>query len=228
MTLPDSNVAQDYLKLIYAAGEWGEAGMSVSALAGRLGVAASTVSQTVRRLSTEGLVHHERYGVITLTETGRRAALAMVRRHRLIETLLVEHLGYAWDEVHDEAEVLEHAVSDLLVDRVDALLGHPTRDPHGDPIPTRDGVVQVPAAVPLAVVPAGGSGMVARISDAEPQVLRHLADVGVRLDARLAVVETRPQVGTISVDVTIDGASPSRVDLGDGAVAAIWITPTPA
>ena len=223
MRLPHSNVTQDYLKLIYAAGEWGEAGMSVSALAGRLGVAASTVSQTVRRLAAEGLVHHEPYGVVTLSPTGRRAALTVVRRHRLIETWLVEHLGYAWDEVHDEAEVLEHAVSELLVDRVDALLGHPTRDPHGDPIPTRDGEVTVPAAVPLLDVAAGDGGTVARISDGEPQVLRHLGDVGVQLDVALTVVESRPAVGTTTVELALS-TGPSAVALGAGAVAAIWVT----
>lgn len=222
MRLPDSNVTQDYLKLIYAAGEWGEAGMSVSALAGRLGVAASTVSQTVRRLAAEGLVHHQPYGVVTLSPAGRLAALAVVRRHRLIETWLVEHLGYAWDEVHDEAEVLEHAVSDLLVDRVDALLGHPTRDPHGDPIPTRDGRVTVPRAVPLVAVAAGDGGTVARISDAEPQVLRLLAEVGVRLDVELTVVGSDPAVGTTTVELAAAGGI-SPVALGAEAVAAIWV-----
>lgn len=223
--LPTSNVTQDYLKAIYSAVEWGGPAMSVSALASRMGVSASTASETVRRLAEEGLVHHERYGGISLTGPGRRAALKMVRRHRLIETLLVEHLGYAWDEVHDEAEVLEHAVSDLLIERVDALLGHPVRDPHGDPIPSGDGEVSVPQARPLAETPAGEGGRVVRISDAEPQVLRHLGDVGVRLDAEVTVVETRPYVGTTLFTVTQPGESQGQeVELGDPAVAAVWVT----
>jgi len=224
-TLPTSNVTQDYLKAIYSAVEWGGPAMSVSALATRMGVSASTASETVRRLADEGLVHHERYGGISLTERGREAALKMVRRHRLIETLLVEHLGYEWDEVHDEAEVLEHAVSDLLIERVDKLLGHPVRDPHGDPIPSIDGEVTLPPTRPLSETPAGEGGRVVRISDAEPQVLRHLADVGVRLDAEVTVVETRPYVGTTLFTVTQPGEEQGQeVELGDPAVAAVWVT----
>lgn len=224
-TLPTSNVTQDYLKAIYSAVEWGGPAMSVSALATRMGVSASTASETVRRLADEGLVHHERYGGISLTERGREAALKMVRRHRLIETLLVEHLGYEWDEVHDEAEVLEHAVSDLLIERVDKLLGHPVRDPHGDPIPSVDGEVTLPPTRPLSETPAGEGGRVVRISDAEPQVLRHLADVGVRLDAEVTVVETRPYVGTTLFTVTQPGEEQGQeVELGDPAVAAVWVT----
>jgi DtxR family Mn-dependent transcriptional regulator len=223
--LPTSNVTQDYLKAIYAAVEWGGPATSVSALASRMGVSASTASETVRRLADEGLVHHERYGGISLTGRGREAALAMVRRHRLIETLLVEHLGYGWDEVHDEAEILEHAVSDVLVERIDRLLGHPVRDPHGDPIPTVGGEVTLPPARPLAQTPAGEGGRVVRISDAEPQVLRHLADVGVCLDAHVAVVEARPYVGTTLFTVTAPGESGGgTVELGDPAVAAVWVT----
>ena len=223
--LPTSNVSQDYLKAIYAAVEWGGPATSVSALAARMGVSASTASETVRRLADEGLVHHERYGGISLTGRGREAALAMVRRHRLIETLLVEHLGYEWDEVHDEAEVLEHAVSDLLVERVDALLGHPVRDPHGDPIPSASGEVSLPPTRPLGETPAGEGGRVVRISDAEPQVLRHLADVGMNLDAHVEVVEVRPYVGTTLFAVTQPGEShAASVELGDPAVAAVWVT----
>ncbi|MEE6272875.1 metal-dependent transcriptional regulator [Georgenia sp. MJ206] len=220
MSVPRSNVTQDYLKAVYAAGEWGGARVSVSALAARMGVSASTASETVRRLAAEGLVHHEPYGGITLTEPGRRAALAMVRRHRLIETLLVEHLGYGWDEVHDEAEVLEHAVSDLLVERADVLLGRPARDPHGDPIPAADGTVTLPPGVPLAALPEGEAGPVVRISDDEPQVLRHLASIGVVLDAPVRVTERRAFAGTTVLEVGPDAAV---VELGDPAVAAVWV-----
>ncbi|WP_127573034.1 metal-dependent transcriptional regulator [Georgenia faecalis] len=201
MSVPSSNVAQDYLKTVYTVGEWGDARVTVSALATRMAVSASTASETVRRLAEEGLVHHERYGGITLTEEGRHAALAMVRRHRLLETWLVEQLGYAWDEVHDEAEVLEHAVSDLLVERLDALLGHPLRDPHGDPIPRADGTVEAPAGVPLHDVAEGEGGPVVRLSDAEPQVLRLLADAGLVLDVPVRVVERRAFAGTTVLSV---------------------------
>src|SRR6478609_10835212 len=111
-----------------------------------MGVGASTVSETVRRLSAQGLLEHAPYGAIALTDRGRSLALAMVRRHRLLEAFLVTELGYGWDEVHDEAEVLEHAVSDRLIARIDAKLGFPQRDPHGDPIPGSDGQVPTPPA----------------------------------------------------------------------------------
>src|SRR5690606_22941103 len=120
----------NHLKVIWSLQEWSSDPVTTSTIAARTGLRLSTASGAVAKLADKGLVEHERYGEVRLTPEGRRLALAMVRRHRLIETFLVETLGYRWDEVHDEAENLEHAVSDLLVDRVDALLGHPTRDPH--------------------------------------------------------------------------------------------------
>lgn len=116
--------------MIWTAQEWSREKVSTKLLAERIGVSASTASESIRKLADQGLVHHEKYGAVTLTDAGRRAALAMVRRHRLMETFLVQELGYGWDEVHDEAEILEHAVSDRMLDRIDAKLGHPTRDPH--------------------------------------------------------------------------------------------------
>ena len=180
-------VAQDYLKTIWTTQEWSPERVSTKLLAERLGVSASTVSESVRRLADQGLVDHEKYGGVTLTEAGRAAALAMVRRHRLLETFLVSELGYGWDEVHDEAEVLEHAVSDRLLDALDDRLGRPARDPHGDPIPDRDGLVLRPDAVPLAGI-AGGAATVARVDDRDPLVLRHLAAEGIGLDTVLEVL----------------------------------------
>ena len=139
-------VAQDYLKIIWTTQEWSHEKVSTKLLAERLGVSASTASESIRKLADQGLVHHEKYGAVTLTDRGRHAALGVVRRHRLLETFLVSELGYGWDEVHDEAEILEHAVSDLMLDRIDAKLGYPTRDPHGDPIPAADGQVPTPPA----------------------------------------------------------------------------------
>jgi len=227
---PQSNVSQDYLKTIYSEGEWGSPQVSVSTLAARLGVSPSTASETVRRLAKEGLIHHQRYGLITLTERGRQAALKMVRRHRLIETVLVERLGYTWDEVHDEAEILEHAVSDRLVDRIDAFLGYPRRDPHGDPIPDAAGTVDVPPAVSLAEAPQGSRGTVVRLSDDEPMVLRLLAESGLHLDADIVVVERRDFAGTVVLDVTPapgteeESGAPQRVELGDPVIRAVWIS----
>jgi DtxR family transcriptional regulator, Mn-dependent transcriptional regulator len=213
-----SPVAQDYLKLIWSATEWSERPVTVKQLSERMGVRAATVSDGIRRLAEQGLVAHEPYGGIELTDAGRAGAVAMVRRHRLIETFLVEELGYGWDEVHDEAEVLEHAVSDDLVDRIDRRLGHPSRDPHGDPIPTADGTPRRPAAVPLLDAPADAVLSVVRISDADPAVLRYLGERGIRLDTSLRVDEHRAFAGDVTVHV--DGAD---VVLGATAAAAVWV-----
>jgi len=221
-----STVAQDYLKVIWTAQEWSLEKVSTKMLAERIGVSASTASESIRKLADQGLVNHEKYGAVTLTEAGRRAALAMVRRHRLMETFLVRELGYSWDEVHDEAEVLEHAVSDRMLDRIDAKLGHPTRDPHGDPIPAADGQVPTPDARQLSVCQNGDAGTVARISDSDPEMLRYFDSVGISLDSRLRVVARRDFAGMISVAIEGpdgQGGPATTVDLGSPAAEAIWV-----
>ncbi|MCC2316319.1 metal-dependent transcriptional regulator [Cellulomonas xiejunii] len=216
---PLSAVTQDYLKVIWGAQEWSDVPVTTKLLASRLGVGASTVSETVKRLADAGLVSHRPYGAVELTAAGRAHAVAMVRRHRLIETYLVEKLGYGWDEVHDEAEVLEHAVSDRFVERVADLLGHPDRDPHGDPIPAADGTVHLPdARVMWEVEP--GEYRVARISDADPELLRYLEGVGLVLDAPVTLDERRAVTGVVSV---LPAGRPDRVELGEVAASAIWL-----
>ena len=225
-TTPElSAVTQDYLKVVWSACEWTQQPVTTKMLAARLGVGPSTVSETVRRLAENGLVTHEPYGAVELTADGERHALAVVRRHRLIETFLVEVLGYGWDEVHDEAEILEHAVSDLFVERISAQLGHPRRDPHGDPIPAEDGSIDIPPATILWDVEPG-EWAVARISDADPELLRYVESVGLVLDAPLTVVERRTVAGVISVRVGPAGLDERRtVDLGEVAGRAIWLVP---
>ncbi len=213
-----SPVAQDYLKFIWSATEWEGDPVTVKQLSERMGVRAATVSDGIRRLTEQGLLAHEPYGGIELTEEGRRHAVAMVRRHRLIETFLVEELGYGWDEVHDEAEVLEHAVSDDLVERIDRRLGFPARDPHGDPIPTADGQPRRPDAVPLLSAQTGVEVVVARISDADPAILRYLGELRIGLDTALTVDEHREFAG----DVTVRTADATIV-LGATAAAAVWV-----
>jgi len=212
--------AEDCLKTVYTEGEWSDAEVTLSVLSSRLGVSASTASEAVRKLTDAGLLRHERYGGVELTPEGRLRALAVVRRHRLLETWLVAELGYSWDEVHEEAEVLEHVVSERLLDRMDASLGHPERDPHGDPIPRPDGTVPLPGAHALADVPEGGAGLVARISDADPDVLRYFAELGLGLDVRVEVLQRRGFAGTTVVRI-----AGTEVDLGDPAVAAVWVLP---
>lgn len=195
-----NSVIEDYLKVIYSHTEWQPDPITTGALAARLGLAASSVTEMVKKLVAQGLVVHEPYGAIELTPDGTALALRMLRRHRLIETWLVERVGYTWDEVHDEAEVLEHAVSDRLLGALDAQLGHPVRDPHGDPIPSIDGVVVRPAARLLADVEGG---VVVRISDRDPLLLRHLEAEGIVVDAVVAPEQ--------------------RAQLAPDALASIWI-----
>jgi len=224
-----TTVAQDYLKTIWNAQEWSHEKVSTKMLAERIGVSASTASESIRKLADQGLVHHEKYGAVTLSDAGLRAALAMVRRHRLLETFLVNELGYGWDEVHDEAEVLEHAISDQMLDRIDAKLGYPTRDPHGDPIPAVDGRVPDLPARQLSACHDGDAGTVARISDKDPEMLRYFDTVGINLDSRLRVLARRDFAGMISVSIEApdghedpDNAAVT-IDLGSPAAQAIWV-----
>jgi DtxR family transcriptional regulator, Mn-dependent transcriptional regulator len=195
-----SSAIEDYLKVVYSHTEWQPDPITSSQLAARLGLAPSSVTEMVKKLVAQGLVEHAPYGAITLTPEGRENALRMVRRHRLIETWLVRQFGYSWDEVHDEAEVLEHTLSDRLLDAIDEQLGRPVRDPHGDPIPSAAGVVERPDAVLLSRVEPGQRGRVVRISDRDPLVLRELSAAGIGLDSELEGGSLDPdQAGAIWV-----------------------------
>lgn len=217
---------QNYVKAIWSLREWTEEPVTTSALAARVGVKLSTVSDAVRKLTEQGLLEHAPYGAITLSAQGQEHAVAMVRRHRLLETFLVEVLDYGWDQVHDEAEHLEHAVSDFMVDRIDEHLGHPRRDPHGDPIPTPDGAVERPDARPLSVLPDGARGRVERISDADPQLLTFCAGHGLTIGTMLDVHAGPPF--SDSLEIVVNG-SDVRVPLGRSATDSIWVsTPPPA
>ena len=209
-----TTVAQDYLKTIWTAQEWSHEKVSTKLLAERIGVSASTASESIRKLAEQGLVDHEKYGAVTLTDAGRLAALAMVRRHRLIETWLVREFDYAWDEVHDEAEVLEHAISDRLLEGISARLGHPTRDPHGDAIPDASGTVVTEPFVLLAEAVIGHSGRVLRVSDRDPALLRALEGAGIDVGHAVTVAGR----GAVQVD---GGAT---IELPDAAASAVWIT----
>lgn len=218
----ESTTVQDYVKVIYSATEWQDKPVTMSALAARLQVANSSVTEMVRKLVGLGLARHEPYSPVELTPSGLRLALSMVRRHRLLETYLVRELGYGWDEVHDEAELLEHTVSDMLIERMSQRLGHPVRDPHGDPIPAPDGTVEQPDAHLIGVLDAGHRGKVARISDANPDLLRYLDSEQLQLDTTVEVVGHKPFGGALTVRV---GPEPGReIDLGDEPAAAVWVS----
>src|SRR5436189_3003103 len=166
-----SSAVEDYTKAIYALQirADSEAAVSTNALAGRLGVTAASASGMVKRLCELGLVVHQPYHGVVLTDSGRRIALEVIRHHRLLELYLVESLGVPWDRVHEEAEVLEHVLSEELEDLIAAKLGNPTRDPHGDPIPTRDGRIVEAETTGLQDLTAGATGRFVRVADSDPE-----------------------------------------------------------
>lgn len=191
---------EDYLKTIYAIELAGTAA-ATNDIAQRLAIAPASVSGMVRRLAEQGLLAYERYRGVRLTAAGRRAALKTLRRHRVIEAYLVRALGYAWDTVHEEAERLEHAASDALIDRMAVAIGEPLTDPHGAPIPTRDGTIDETAHRTLADVEPGQRARLVRVSDEDGGMLRYLASLGLGLDVEVAVEERAPYGGPITLDV---------------------------
>ncbi|MDQ0614891.1 DtxR family Mn-dependent transcriptional regulator [Microbacterium sp. W4I4] len=202
----------DYLKTVYSHTEWQDAPITPSQLAAALAIAPSSVTEMVKKLAAAGLVSHVPYGAVRLTDAGRDRALHMLRRHRLIETWLVREFGYAWHEVHDEAEVLEHTISDRLLEGIDQRLGRPRFDPHGDAIPDAEGRVEREPFVLLAEAAVGHSGRVLRVNDRDPELLQALEDAGIAVGHELTVADGGMQ---------LDG---SPVELPDGALDVIWLT----
>ena len=217
-----SPAVDSYLKAVYSLGERDGAPVTTSRVADRLGVLASSVSGMVRRLVELGLLAHRPYGGITLTAEGSRAALAVLRRHRLLETYLVAELGYGWDEVHDEAEALEHHVSDTLLERIDARLGHPRFDPHGDPIPDPEGRLDPVSAQRLSTLEPGSRGRLVRVDDDDPMMLRYLTERAVELGDTVELVERRPFDGPFLVRCGRDARATDH-ELGPALAAAIWV-----
>lgn len=194
----EARVIETYLKAVFNAGEWSTEPVTTGLLAAKLGLAPSSVSEAVRKLTERGLLAHARYGAISLTPEGEHVALGMVRKHRLIETFLVDYLGYSWDEVHDEAETLEHAVSDIFIDRLDARLGHPRVDPHGDPIPAADRAFDDQPDVRLDTLPAGTRIRIDRVSDEDPDLLRQLTESGIAI-GQLVMVESAAEPEHVTI-----------------------------
>lgn len=194
---PSSSVG-DYLKAVWEA--VGSGAATTKEVADRLSVAPSSVTGMFARMQEMGLISYERYRGATLTDTGRHEALRLVRRHRLVEAFLVEHLGYAWEEVHREAESLEHAVSDKFTERLAAFLGHPDRDPHGDPIPTADGTVEEDASFFLSEAAVGQKVSILRVANEAPELLAYLGEQGLVPGRTLAVKEARTLDGVVTVE----------------------------
>jgi DtxR family Mn-dependent transcriptional regulator len=192
---------EDYLKAIYQLSPEGRPA-STSEIAHLLALSPPSVTGMVKRLSEQGLLEHVPYRGVQLTDEGRRAALRMVRRHRLIEAYLVEFLGYSWDTVHDEAERLEHAVSDTMVERMASALGHPEVDPHGDPIPSADGSIHELACTPLSDIPVGETVEIHRVHESQPERLRYIASLGLRPGVQVTVMDRQPFDDLVTIELS--------------------------
>jgi DtxR family Mn-dependent transcriptional regulator len=194
-----TSAIEDYAKAIYALETRADSAVSTTALAERLGVTAASASSMVKKLAEMELVSHEPYRGVRLTPKGVKVALEVLRHHRLLEVYLAQELGVPWDRVHDEAEVLEHVLSEELEALIAAKLGHPTRDPHGDPIPTPDGRIEESPTSALHDLEPGECGCFVRVSDSDPEMLRYLAARGIAPGDDFEIVEKQPFDGPIFV-----------------------------
>jgi DtxR family Mn-dependent transcriptional regulator len=200
-----TEAVEDYAKAIYALTRQGGEPVGTSALAERLGVSPGTATAMIKRLAELGIAEHEPYRGVRLTPAGERVALEVVRHHRLIEAYLAEALGMPWDRVHDEAEVLEHYISEDLEERIAAALGNPSRDPHGDPIPDRALAIADVGGLALAELAPDEGGVFIRVSDSDPRMLRYLAERGIRPGATVTVRDHEPFGGALMI--LVDGTS---------------------
>ena len=198
LTQPPSSSVGDYLKAIWEIS--GSEPASTSDVAARLLISSASVTNMFGRLQEMGLARYERYRGASLTRRGRREALRLVRRHRLIETFLLEHLGYSWQDVHQEAERLEHAVSDEFTERLAELLGHPERDPHGDPIPAADGTLAPERSSPLSEAGIGQRVRIVKVDDESAPFLNYLGERGLVPGRVVRVEEVRALDGVVAVE----------------------------
>jgi DtxR family Mn-dependent transcriptional regulator len=214
---PPSSSVGDYLKAIWELSEEGAA--STTDVAERLSFSAASVSNMFVRLREMGLAEYERYHGATLTEEGRAEALRLLRRHRLIETFLVECLGYSWEEVHEQAESMEHSVTDAFTERLAAFLGHPAQDPHGDPIPSADETLEADDSFPLAAATPGQQVRVYRVDDEEPAKLAYLEELGLMPGRLFEVREVRALDGVVVVE---DEAAATR-SIGGPLAGSVFV-----
>ena len=220
MTATLSRSVEDYLKAIYRLAEEGGTA-ATNDIAQRLDLSPASVTGMVKKLAESRHLEHVPYRGVRLTEMGRLAALAVMRRHRLLETYLITKLGYDWSNVHDEAERLEHAVSDELIDRMAFALGDPKYDPHGAPIPTRDGEIENVALEPLAGVEAGVRVALRLVEDEDPERLRYLKSLGLVPMVELEVAERAPFGGPITV--RLRGKQPEERVIGAELAASLLV-----
>jgi len=201
MTKPQLTASdQDHLRAMYLVGG-GEQRVPMGLVAARVGHSAAAVTAAAKRLQAMGLVAYERYRGVRLTDAGLRIALEVVRHHRLLESYLVEFLGYKWSEVHEEADRLEHAISETLEQRIAARISNASIDPHGEPIPNEELVTAHVAAQPLTLFAPGASVVVRRVRPAEGAILTYLAEIGLVPGATVTVVDRLPFEGPLVVEV---------------------------
>lgn len=215
----ENRSTEDYIKGIYHLLQHDPA-VATTDLARHLKVGNGSVTDMLKKLARKHLINYERYRGVTLTKSGERLALKMVRRHRLWEMFLVKFLGYSWDEIHDEAEHLEHVTSDELERRIDKALGHPTVDPHGDPIPTTGGVIRKKRTMPLADCEAGAKLEILRVSDENSDVLQHAEKLGLTLNAKFSVLEKKSFDGSMVLKI---GMKP--VFISERVAQSIFVQP---
>jgi len=194
-----SLVEENYLKAIYHLSAAGKSPVSTNALADNMNNKAASVTDMMKRLSSKGVISYEKYHGVNISEKGKDAALKVIRKHRLWETFLVEKLNFNWDEVHDVAEQLEHIQSTLLIEKLDAFLGYPKADPHGHPIPDRNGKIHDVKQIPLSVFAINKNGVVRSVQDASPTFLQYLSKIGVHIGASIRILEKIEFDGSLEV-----------------------------
>lgn len=210
---------EDYLKTIYMLAET-ESPVSTSRIAEAREVKPASATNMIQRLDRLNLVHYEKHYGVTLTEAGQKIALEVLRHHRLIELYLIEALGFSWDEVHEQADVLEHVISEKLEERIAAALGHPTLDPHGDPIPAKDGTIIQVETQPLSSLTVGQQATIARIfDDANSEMLRYLAQLGLTPGRSLRLLQREPFEGPLTLQV-----GDETLVVGDTVAQAVLVT----
>jgi DtxR family Mn-dependent transcriptional regulator len=219
-----SLTVENYVKAIYliANRDDDDAAAATGEIAQALSVSPGSVTGMLKTLSEADLATYTPYEGARLTPAGRRLALTVLRRHRLLELFLAQTLSMSWDEVHEEAEHLEHAVSDLLVDRIEAFLGHPEVDPHGDPIPRADGSLAETRGVPMSSLAPGQRFRLVRVVDQDPAFLRYLTECGLDLKTGCRLIENRPEAGALVVQV-----GDRSIALGHDAASKVLVVATP-
>ena len=216
-----TQAVQDYLKIIFKLANNGKA-VSTNAIAEKLQISQASVTGMIKKLSDLKLTTHRPYYGVELTQTGRKIALEIIRHHRLLELYLAEALGYSWDQVHDEAEKLEHVISEEFEDKMAKILGNPKADPHGAPIPSKDGLIEERTLECLSVIDTGQKVQVKEVSDKDPEMLRYLGDIGIFPDVMIDVMEKAPFGGPLLIKV-----AGKEYNLGERLTDNILVSQTP-